>query len=153
MSAEKKLKELGIEFPEESKPLGTYAHAMRTGNLLFLSGHGPNVAGVAKYTGKVGGDLSIEDGYAAARLTGINLLRTIRQEMGSLDKVVQVVKVVGFVNSAPGFFSQPKVVNGASDLFIEVFGTAGRHARSAVGMAELPNNIAVEVEMIVEVKD
>jgi enamine deaminase RidA (YjgF/YER057c/UK114 family) len=107
--------------------------------------------GVPQYVGKVGRDLGLDQGYAAARLTALNLLATIRAELGSLDRVARVVKVVGFVNSASGFSDQPKVINGASELFQEVFGEAGRHARSAVGVTELPMNIAVEVEAIVEV--
>jgi len=131
--------------------MAAYVRAVRSGNLLFVSGHGPMKDGVPQYVGKVGRDLGLDQGYAAARLTALNLLATIRAELGSLDRVARVVKVVGFVNSASGFSDQPKVINGASELFQEVFGEAGRHARSAVGVTELPMNIAVEVEAIVEV--
>jgi len=131
--------------------MAAYVRAVRSGNLLFVSGHGPMKDGVPQYVGKVGRDLGLDQGYAAARLTALNLLATIRAELGSLDRVAREVKVVGFVNSASGFSDQPKVINGASELFQEVFGEAGRHARSAVGVTELPMNIAVEVEAIVEV--
>ena len=126
---------------------------VRVGNLLFLSGHGPGrVDGVPSARGKVGRDLSIEDGYTVAREVGINLLGTAKALLGSLDKVKRVVKVLGMVNSAEGFGDQPKVINGFSDLLVEVFGDNGRHARSAVGMAELPSGIPVEIEMILEVE-
>ena len=151
MSAEDRVKELGLNLPQPTPPMGAYVKAVRTGNLLFLSGHGPHQDGVAKYRGKVGKDVTLEEGYAAARLTMLNCLSTIRMELGTLNRVKRVVKVLGFVNSAPGFTDQPKVVNGGSELLIELFGDAGRHARSAVGMAELPGNIAVEIEMIVEI--
>jgi enamine deaminase RidA (YjgF/YER057c/UK114 family) len=126
---------------------------VRVGNLLFLSGHGPSrVDGAPSARGKVGRDLSIEDGYKVAREVGINLLGTAKAIVGSLDKVKRVVKVLGMVNSAEGFGDQPKVINGFSDLMVEVFGENGRHARSAVGMAELPSGIPVEIEMILEVE-
>jgi enamine deaminase RidA (YjgF/YER057c/UK114 family) len=126
---------------------------VRVGNLLFLSGHGPGRAdGAPSARGKVGRDLSLEDGYKTAREVGINLLGTARALLGSLDKVKRVVKVLGMVNSAEGFGDQPKVINGFSDLMVEVFGENGRHARSAVGMAELPSGIPVEIEMILEVE-
>jgi enamine deaminase RidA (YjgF/YER057c/UK114 family) len=153
MSAEAKLKERGITLPQPPKPLGNYVPGVRVGNLLFLSGHGPiRVDGQAAARGKLGRDLSIEDGYKAAREVGINLLGSARALLGSLDKVKRVVKVLGMVNSAEGFGDQPKVINGFSDLMVEVFGENGRHARSAVGMAELPMGIPVEIEMILEVK-
>jgi enamine deaminase RidA (YjgF/YER057c/UK114 family) len=153
MSAEGRIKELGITLPDPPKPGGNYVPAVRVGNLLFLSGHGPSrVEGKPSARGKVGRDLSTEDGYKVAREVGINLLGTARSMLGSLDKVNRIVKVLGMVNSAEGFGEQPKVINGFSDLMVEVFGEQGRHARSAVGMAELPSGIPVEIEMILEVE-
>ena len=153
MSAEARIKELGLTLPQPPKPLGNYVPGVRVGNLLFLSGHGPlRVDGVPTARGKVGRDLSIEDGYNAAREVGINLLGSAKTLLSSLDKVKRVVKVLGMVNSAEGFGDQPKVINGFSDLMVEVFGENGRHARSAVGMAGLPSGVAVEIEMIVEVE-
>ena len=153
MSAEARIKELGLTLPQPPKPLGNYVPGVRVGNLLFLSGHGPlRGDGVPPARGKVGRDLSIEDGYKVAREVGINLLGSARTLLGSLDKVKRVVKVLGMVNSAEGFGDQPKVINGFSDLMVEVFGESGRHARSAVGMAELPMGIPVEIEMILEVE-
>jgi enamine deaminase RidA (YjgF/YER057c/UK114 family) len=149
--AEARLKEKNIELPAPPTPVANYVGAVRTGNLLFLSGHGPSPAWRGK--GKVGKDVTPEDGYKAARDVGLNLLATTRQNLGSLDKVKRVVKVLGMVNSAPGFTDQPKVINGFSDLMVEVFGEAiGKHARSAVGMAELPFGIPVEIEMVLEVE-
>ena len=153
MSAESRIKELGLTLPQPPKPLGNYVPGVRVGNLLFLSGHGPlRVDGVPTARGKVGRDLSLEDGYKVAREVGINLLGSAKTLLGSLDKVKRVVKVLGMVNSAEGFGDQPKVINGFSDLMVEVFGDNGRHARSAVGMAELPMGIPVEIEMILEVE-
>jgi enamine deaminase RidA (YjgF/YER057c/UK114 family) len=148
--AEENLKNKKITLPAPPTPIANYVTSVRVGNLLFLSGHGPSPDTPA---GKVGKDLSVEQGYQAARATGLNLLATARAALGSLDKVKRVVKVLGMVNSAPGFADQPKVINGFSDLIVEVFGESiGKHARSAVGMAELPNNIPVEIEMILEVE-
>ena len=153
MGAEARIKEIGLALPPPPKPGGNYVPGVRVGNLLFLSGHGPGrVDGVPSARGKVGRDLSIEDGYKVAREVGINLLGTAKALLGSLDKVKRVVKVLGMVNSAEGFGDQPKVINGFSDLMVEVFGENGRHARSAVGMAELPSGIPVEIEMILEVE-
>ena len=153
MSAEARIKEIGLALPPPPKPGGNYVPGVRVGNLLFLSGHGPGRAdGAPSARGKVGRDLSLEDGYKTAREVGINLLGTARALLGSLDKVRRVVKVLGMVNSAEGFGDQPKVINGFSDLMVEVFGENGRHARSAVGMAELPSGIPVEIEMILEVE-
>jgi enamine deaminase RidA (YjgF/YER057c/UK114 family) len=153
MSAEGRIKELGITLPDPPKPGGNYVPGVRVGNLLFLSGHGPSrVDGKPSARGKVGRDLSTEDGYKVAREVGVNLLGTARSMLGSLDKVKRIVKVLGMVNSAEGFGEQPKVINGFSDLMVEIFGDQGRHARSAVGMAELPNGIPVEIEMILEVE-
>ena len=153
MSAEARIKELGLSLPRPPKPGGNYIPGVRVGNLLYLSGHGPSrVDGVPAARGKVGRDLSVEEAYKVARDVGINLLGTARSLLGSLDKVKRVVKVLGMVNSAEGFGDQPKVINGFSDLMVEVFGENGRHARSAVGMAELPSSIPVEIEMILEVE-
>jgi enamine deaminase RidA (YjgF/YER057c/UK114 family) len=148
--AEQNLKRKNITLPAPPMPIANYVTSVRVGNLLFLSGHGPSPNTPA---GKVGKELTIEQGYQAARATGLNLLATAKAALGSLDKVKRVVKVLGMVNSAPGFADQPKVINGFSDLMVEVFGESiGKHARSAVGMAELPTNIPVEIEMILEVE-
>jgi enamine deaminase RidA (YjgF/YER057c/UK114 family) len=153
MGAEARIKELGITLPQPAKPVGNYIPGVKVGNLLFLSGHGPvRIDGQPSARGKVGRDLSSEDAYKVAREVGINLLGSARTILGSLDKVRRVVKVLGMVNSAEGFGEQPKVINGFSDLMVEVFGENGRHARSAVGMAELPMGIPVEIEMILEVE-
>jgi enamine deaminase RidA (YjgF/YER057c/UK114 family) len=153
MGAEAKIAELGITLPTPPKPVANYVPGVRVGNLLFLSGHGPlRTDGKPSARGKVGRDLSVEEGYKVAREVGLNLLASARALLGSLDKVKRVVKVLGMVNSADGFGDQPKVINGFSDLMVEVFGEPGRHARSAVGMAELPMGIPVEIEMILEVE-
>ncbi|MDP2627114.1 MAG: RidA family protein [Candidatus Rokubacteria bacterium] len=153
MGAEARIKDLGITLPQPAKPVGNYIPGVRVGNLLYLSGHGPvRVDGQPTARGKVGRDLSTEEAYKVAREVGINLLGSARVILGSLDKVKRIVKVLGMVNSADGFGEQPKVINGFSDLMVEVFGENGRHARSAVGMAELPMGIPVEIEMILEVE-
>jgi enamine deaminase RidA (YjgF/YER057c/UK114 family) len=153
MGADARIKELGITLPQPPKPAGNYVPGVRVGNLLYLSGHGPiQMEGKTRPKGKVGRDLSPEEAYTVAREVGINLLGSTRALLGSLDKVKRVVKVLGMVNSAEGFGEQPKVINGFSDLMVEVFGENGRHARSAVGMAELPFAIPVEIEMILEVE-
>ena len=152
MNVEAKLQELGIVLPPPPKPVANYVPSVMTGNLLFLSGHGPVKDGKLAYVGKVGSQLTIEQGYEAARLTALNCLASAQAALGTLNRVRRVVKVTGFVNSAPGFTNQPQVINGTSDLLGELFGEAGRHARSAVGMAELPFGIAVEVEMVLEVE-
>ncbi len=146
---EEKLKQLGIELGTPPMPLANYVPAARTGNLLFLSGHGPKRG---EFLGKVGKDLTVEQGYQAARSVTVNLLASLKANLGELSRVKRIVKVVGFVNSAGGFTQQPQVVNGCSDLLVEVFGDAGKHARSAVGMAELPGNISVEIELVAEVE-
>lgn len=151
-SAEARLKALGIELPPASTPVANYVNAVRTGNLIFLAGKGPGRPDGSNITGKVGVDLTIEEGYEAARLTGINQLAALRAEIGSLDKVRRIVKVLGMVNAPPDFTDHPKVINGFSDLMVAVFGEKGKHARAAVGMNSLPLNIAVEIEMIVEVE-
>ena len=153
MGAEARIKDLGITLPQPAKPVGNYIPGVRVGDLLYLSGHGPvRVDGQPTARGKVGRDLSTEEAYKIAREVGINLLGSARVILGSLDKVKRIVKVLGMVNSADGFGDQPKVINGFSDLMVEVFGENGRHARSAVGMAELPMGIPVEIEMILEVE-
>ena len=150
--AEQRLKEKGIELSTPSKPVANYVNAVRVGNLLYLSGKGPKNADGTDITGKVGKDLTIEQGYQAARSTAIQHLAVIKAELGSLNKVKRIIKVLGMVNCESGFTDQPKVINGYSDLMVEIFGEKGKHARSAVGMMALPNNIAVEVEVIVEVE-
>lgn len=152
MSIKDRLTELGITLETVPEPMGNYVHAVRTGNLLFLSGKGPRKAEGGVSTGKVGNDVTLEQGYQDARSVGMTLLAVMENELGSLDKVTRIVKVLGMVNSAPDFTDHPKVINGCSDLFVEVFGDKGRHARSAVGMAALPSNITVEIEVIVEVE-
>ncbi len=149
MSAEQTLKDLGIELPAVPSPGGNYVHAVRTGNLLFLSGKGPGPGAV----GKVGTEVSIEDAYKHAREVGLVLIAVMKAELGSLDKVNRIVKVLGMVNTAPEFADHPKVINGCSDLFVEIFGDKGKHARSAVGLGALPGRITVEIEVIVEVTD
>ena len=151
MGADARLKALGIELPAPPRSMGTYVTAARSGNLLFLSGHGPVRDSRVVHQGKVGRDLTIEQGQEAARLTGLNLLATARDALGSLDRVRRVVKVLGLVQCADDFTEHPKVINGFSDLMVEVVGESGRHARSAVGMGSHPFGIAVEVEMILEV--
>jgi enamine deaminase RidA (YjgF/YER057c/UK114 family) len=149
--AEARLKEKNIVLPAASTPVANYVGAVRVGNLLFVSGHTPGLQW--QPNGKVGKDLTVDQGYQAARQTGLNLLATVRASLGSLDRVKRVVKTLGMVNSAEGFGDQPKVVNGFSDLMVEVFGDPnGKHARSAVGMAGLPFNAPVEVEVILEVE-
>jgi enamine deaminase RidA (YjgF/YER057c/UK114 family) len=151
MGAEARIKELGITLPSPPKPMGNYIPGVRVGNLLFLSGHGPIRVGDQPLTrGKVGRDMSTEEAYKVAREVGINLLGSARAVLGSLDKIKRVVKVLGMVNAVDGFGEQPKVINGFSDLMVEVFGENGRHARSAVGMGSLPAGIPVEIEMILE---
>jgi enamine deaminase RidA (YjgF/YER057c/UK114 family) len=152
MGAETRIKQLGLTLPAPGKPLGNYVPGVRVGNLLFLSGHGPGREATATARGKLGRDLSTDEGYKVARDVGINLLGSARHILGSLDKVKRVVKVLGMVNSADDFGEQPKVINGFSDLMVEVFGDDGRHARSAVGMAGLPMGIPVEIEMILELQ-
>lgn len=149
---DKKLKELGIELFAPSKPMANYVKAVRTGNLIYLAGHGPTKADGSNISGKVGADMTTEQGYEAAKQTGISILSTLKGELGDLNKVKRIVKVLGMVNCTDTFTDQPKVINGFSDLMVAVFGEKGKHARSAVGMNSLPNNIAVEIEIIVEVE-
>jgi enamine deaminase RidA (YjgF/YER057c/UK114 family) len=150
VSAETRLSELGIELPPPFAPVGSYVAARVSRGMLYVSGQGP--AGPdGMVTGKVGNSLTLSQGVAAARLVGLNLLAVMRAELGSLDRVTAIVKLLGMVNCAPGFNDTPTVINGCSDLLVEVFGDAGRHARSAVGMAELPFDIAVEIELVAEI--
>ncbi len=152
MSAEKRLKELKIDLGKVSAPVANYVNAVHSGNLLFLSGKGPRPGPDGKRpNGKIGRDYTVEEGYQQARTVGMDLLAVMREELGSLDRVARVVKVLGMVNATPEFGDQPKVINGCSDLFVEVFGERGKHARSAVGMGSLPNGMPVEIECIVEV--
>lgn len=153
MSAEARVTELGLEFPPAPKPGGNYTPVVQVGDICYVSGHGPLKPDKTLITGKVGKDVSEEEAYAAARQVGLAILATLRKTLGSLDRVVRVVKVLGMVNAVPDFQNHPKVMNGFSDLMVEVFGDAGRGARSAVGMGSLPSNITVEVECIVQVKD
>jgi enamine deaminase RidA (YjgF/YER057c/UK114 family) len=146
MSAEKRLKELGIQLAPPSPPVANYVNAVRTGNLLFLAGKGPSAV-----KGKLGAEFTVEQGYQHARSVGLALLAVMKAELGSLDRVKRVVKLLGMVNGTPEFTDQPKVINGCSDLFVEVFGDQGKHARSAVGMGSLPNGIPVEIEAVVEI--
>ena len=147
MSVSDRLKTLGIKLPALSAPLGTYVHAVQSGNLVFLAGKGP---GPVK--GKVGREFTVEQGYQHARAVGLMLLAVLQDHLGDLDRVTRVVKVLGMVNAEPDFGEHPKVINGCSDLMVEVFGDKGRHARSRVGMGSLPGGIPVEIEAIVEVR-
>ncbi len=152
-SPEARLEAANLELPEPSKPVANYRKYVRTGNLIYLAGHGSCGERTEVDTGKLGQDLTVEQGYQAARRVGLCLLATLKDAVGDLSKVTQIVEVTGMVNSAPDFYDQPKVVNGCSDLLVEVFGEKGKHARAAVGMASLPGNITVEIKMVVEVQD
>lgn len=149
---EGKLRELGLELPEMPAPVANYVRAVTVGNLVFLSGHGPTKDGQHMYVGKLGRDLDVATGQKAAELVMLNALASLKAEIGSLDRVKRIVKLLGMVNSAPDFGEQPKVINGASDLLTKLFGDKGKHARSAVGMGGLPFGISVEIEMIVEIE-
>lgn len=152
MHIENRIKELGYELPTAPAPVATYVGAVRVGNLVFLSGHGPRIVGRMEIAGKVDSQVSIEEAQEAARMVGLNLLATLKNEIGDLDKVKRIVKVLGMVNADPKFTEHPKVINGFSDMMVEIFGDKGRGARSAVGMGSLPFRIPVEIEMIVEVE-
>lgn len=147
----RRLKELGIELPTPPKPLFSYVPIKQTGNLLYLSGQDCRVDGKLLYTGKIGKELTIEQGQEAARQTIVNCLAVLKDYLQDLDRVTQIVKVLGFVNSAPGFVDQPYVMNGASDFLVQVFGEQGKHARSAISANELPFNTPIEIELIVEI--
>jgi len=149
---EQKIKQLGIELPQIPESLGSYHDMVKVGDLVFLSGKGPLKADGKYITGKVGQDLTANEGYQAARLSAINQLAILKQTFGSLNKIKRIIKVNGYVHTADSFTEQSKVMNGFSDLLIEVFGEQGRHARTSVGVFTLPQNMAVEVEMIVEMK-
>ena len=151
MAVEERLKELGYTLPQERQPLGNYVGAVQSGNLVFVSGHGPRRPDGTAMVGKVGAELSQEQGYEAARLCMLGCLTSLKRAIGDLDRVTRIVKLLGMVNCSEDFGQQPAVINGGSDLLVEIFGERGRHARSAVGMQGLPNNIPVEIEMIVEV--
>lgn len=148
---EKRLQAAGLAVPEPAGAVGAYVPAVRTGNLVFISGQGPVRGGQVVYAGKVGAELTLEEGAEAARLCALNLLAALRGEIGDLDRVSRVVKIVGWVNSAPGFDRQPQVLNAASEMLITAFGERGRHARAAVGANELPLGFAVEIEGVFEV--
>ena len=148
---DKRLVELGIELPETKEPDVNFSSCTRNGNMLFLSGQGPFVNGKLKYKGKLGDTYGIDDGYDAARLTTLNLLSVIKRYLGTLDRVDQILKIIGFVNCTADFTDQPEVMHGASDVLKDIFGT--EHSRSAIGVNSLPNNIPVEIEMIVSVKE
>jgi enamine deaminase RidA (YjgF/YER057c/UK114 family) len=152
MSAEARLKQLGLVLPELGKPVANYLPYRLVGSVLYLAGQGPRDENGRQLTGKVGAEISVEEGYRRARLVGLGLLAAMRDALGSLDRVDFIVKLLGMVNAVPDFNDSPKVINGCSDLFVDVFGDAGRHARSAVGNVMLPNQISVEIEGIVAVK-
>lgn len=152
MQVEARLKELGVDLPPAITPVANYVPAAKAGNLIFLSGHGPVNEDGTLISGKVGADLTAEQGYQTARLIAIGLLGTLKAEIGDLDAIKRIVKLLGFVNCTAEFTDQPNVINGASDFLVEVFGEKGKHARSAVGTNALPFNIAVEIEMIVEIE-
>tara|TARA_B100000749_G_C18252691_1_gene393031 strand:- start:102 stop:566 length:465 start_codon:yes stop_codon:yes gene_type:complete len=149
---EQKLKELHMQLPTPTKPVGVYLPFVKSGNLIFLSGHGPaTIDGEKQYQGKLGESLTVEEGYDAARLVGLNLLATLKTAISNLDRVNQIVKVLGMVNSTPDFNQHPKVINGFSELMTNLYDDKGKHARSAVGLVNLPFDIPVEIEMIVEI--
>lgn len=149
---EKRIKELGFELPSVPEPLAAYIPAVQVGNLVFISGQGATYKGKLLMLGHIGGELTLEEGYNAAQICGLNALAVLKQKIGNLDKVKRIVKVLGWVNSAPGFDKQHLVINGFSELMEKVFGECGRHARSSVSANELPSGTPVEVEMIVEVE-
>jgi enamine deaminase RidA (YjgF/YER057c/UK114 family) len=152
-SPEQKLQELGIELPEIAPPVANYVNVVRSGNLLFLAGKGSQNPDGSRITGKVGVDLTIEEGYEAAKSIAYQHLAVIKNEIGDLSKVVRVVKVLGMVNTTPEFTAHSQVINGYSDFMVEIFGKKGKHARSAVGMSSLPVNLAVEIEVIIEIEN
>ena len=153
MKTEEKIRDMGITLPSAISPVANYVPAVRTGSLVFLSGHGPLDENGNHIIGKVGKDLNTEEAYQAARRVAVGLVGTLKGEIGDLDRVKRVVKLLGMVNCIPEFTDHPQVINGASDFLVEVFGDKGKHSRSAVGMGSLPSNISVEIEMIVEVEN
>ena len=150
---EAKLTELGYQLPIPPEPVGNYLSATRSGNIMWMAGVGSRKSDGSRITGKLGADLSVDEGYEAARWCALNLLARMKAELGDLDKVTRILKVVGMVNSAPKFGEQARVVDGASDLFVELYGDRGRHSRSAPGMGALPGEIAVIVDCVIEVAD
>jgi enamine deaminase RidA (YjgF/YER057c/UK114 family) len=148
---EERIHQLGLTIPEAAKPVAVYQPGVLAGDLLFVSGQLPTVAGELKYKGRLGAELSVEEGYQAARICALNCLAVVKSFTGSLDKVAGIVKLNGYVSSAPDFFQQPQVVNGASELLGEIFVEAGRHARAAIGVSSLPMGAAVEVDLVVRV--
>jgi enamine deaminase RidA (YjgF/YER057c/UK114 family) len=152
MPIEEKIQSLGLTLLPVVKPVANYVPAVKSGHLVFLSGHGPVKENGQLITGKVGYDLNLDEGYEAAKRAAVALLSSLKAEIGNLDRVARIVKVFGMVNCRPDFFDHPKVINGASDLLVEIFEEKGKHARSATGMNSLPMNMAVEIEMIVEVR-
>jgi enamine deaminase RidA (YjgF/YER057c/UK114 family) len=150
---EAKLAQLGLSLPAPPAPVANYVRSVRVGNLVFLSGHGPTRDGAFGFQGKVGAERTVEEGYQAAQLVMLNCLASLKEEIGDLDRVERIVKLLGMVNCTPDFGHQPEVINGASDLLVELYGERGRHARSAVGMQSLPRGITVEIEMIVQVEE
>ncbi len=153
-TVDEKIKQMGLELPPVSKPIANYVKYVRTGNLIFLAGHGPTKADGTNITGKVPQDRTIEQGYEAAKITALSLIASLKDALGGdLSKVKRIVKVNGYVNCLPDFMDHPKVINGCSDLLVALFGEKGKHARAAMGMVALPNNITVEIEMIVEIED
>ena len=152
MSAEARLKELGLTLPNVPAAVANYLPYRIAGNLLFLAGQGPRTSDGGYLTGKVGGEVSVDEGYKRARIVGMQLLATMKLALGSLDRVDQVVKMLCMVNAVPDFKDHPKVADGMSNLFVEVFGENGKHARSAVGMGSLPNQISVEIEGVISIK-
>ena len=153
MKIEEKINEMGIKIPEAAKPLHSYVPFRRVGNLIYISGQDCSVNGKLKYEGKVGRDITEKEAYEAAKITAINLLAILKSAIGDLDKVVKIINLHGYVNSADGFVRQPMVINGASDLLLEIFGEKGKHSRCALSTNELPFDTPVEIEMIVEVKE
>jgi enamine deaminase RidA (YjgF/YER057c/UK114 family) len=152
MSIEEKMKELGIELPAPPKPMGAYVPYVKAGALVYIAGEKATVNDELVFKGKVGKDLTLEEGYEAARIAGLNCLGSLKAAVGNLDTIERIVKVVGYVNSAKGFNKQPQVINGASELLVAIFGDRGKHARVAVGVNELPSDSPVEVEMIAQLK-
>jgi enamine deaminase RidA (YjgF/YER057c/UK114 family) len=152
MEIEDRLTRMGLTLPDPPHPVGAYLTAQQAGDLLFLSGTTCYVNGSPLYTGRVGKELTVEQGYAAARQTMLNLLSVVKAELGDLDRVERIVKVNGYVNSAPDFDRQPAVINGASELLEEIFGPLGKHARTSIGVSDLPGHIPVEIEMVLQVR-
>ncbi|MBI2862770.1 MAG: RidA family protein [Chloroflexi bacterium] len=152
MGVRERLRELGLEIPMAPPPVANYISAIQSGSLLFTAGSLPRRDGAIVYAGCVGQELTAEEGYQAARLATLTCLGAIQGLLGDLERVIRIIKVTGYISSTPGFFDQPQVLNGASDLLVQIFGERGRHARSAVGVAQLPGNAAVEVELIIEVE-